>query len=449
MTRILNIFNLGKHAEKKFDLSEGQTFAFIGKNKSGKSTIINILETIFSANGFMAKPVKDGEKSGKAVYTGEDRNGDPVEIEWEIQEGEKTGKFRIKTLVDGKVKTLTSVTKIREVMGIYVPIDAQDALNKMKYTESRRDFINKYIIGCLTELEQAEINTIDTQISSARSQRTEENLFHTRTEKNNMLKVLQNNLDGAAGLTNDEKELIAKKEVTEKALEQLRKDHKFDSECFMGIDLSPYNIIFDNIDGITKASMKLTDPIQEKIRSYVTDISDYVKEKAEEDQNRETNLRKKVDAQVENIRKGDEMLTRIRILEEKQSMSSSAEKQKKEITKEVFQLETDIQKCRDRKKEILANSSLPAGLEIEEDKLIFNGMPFDTTVVSHTEAQIAMIDLMMKISESELVNIGDWSLYDAESKKEIIAMAEKNERLLVGQMVTDDEEVDMEIIINK
>ena len=150
----------------------------------------------------------------------------------------------------------------------------------------------------------------------------------------------------------------------------------------------------------------------------------------------------------DNIEKGDQMLRSIEILEGQQSKLSGTKEMKDLLFQEITNLEKQIEELREERVLIIENSNLPEGLSIDDGNIVFNGFPFDETVSSYTEAQIVLIELMIKISNSELINIGDWSVYDSENKAKILKMAQEGNRLIVGQLVTDSDEVEMEVQIN-
>ena len=220
MKRTLNLINIKKIENKEFDL-DGQVFAFIGKNGSGKSSVIQAIETIFKGLGFMEKPVSAGKDVGSITYTGNDCHGEPIEIEWEVKGEDTTGKFKAKTIVDGKAKTITNVTRIRELMGNYIPISVQEAFSMMKSTDGRRRFMKDYIIPCLSTKDAERLNEIDTQISSAKNKTTAGNLFHTRTEKNNELKSVTIALEQS--ITKEEQKLLDKGENVREQLNSIKK----------------------------------------------------------------------------------------------------------------------------------------------------------------------------------------------------------------------------------
>ena len=98
-------------------------------------------------------------------------------------------------------------------------------------------------------------------------------------------------------------------------------------------------------------------------------------------------------------------------------------------------------------KQIFSNSSLPAGLEINEDEILLNGQPLDSTVSGETETKIAIIELLLQITTSKFINVGNWSLYSDNAKEHIKKLAKKYNRQMMGQEITSDDKVSLKTII--
>ena len=106
-----------------------------------------------------------------------------------------------------------------------------------------------------------------------------------------------------------------------------------------------------------------------------------------------------------------------------------------------------IIKAKEEIKLIYSNSSLPAGLELDEDTITLNGFVLDETTTSNTETRLAIVELLCKLNTSGFVNIGDFSLYDTTSKKYLLDFAKKNNMIFIGQKVTNDDETILTTII--
>lgn len=436
MKRTLEVINIGKHKHVEYDFSDGQMIAFIGKNGTGKSTIIQSLETIFGVKGFMKKPVTDGEEKGKIIYEGQDKNGDDIRLEWEVEEDNSTGKFKAVTVIDGKVKKISNVNQIREIMGVYIPLDAQEAMNMIKYEGTRRKFIDDYIMQCIDKDIRERIAEIDIQISDSTRKECNDNVFHQRREAKRELEK------AAAGLS--------ALEVKDKQGNVLEIKTLQDIEEQLSAKITQLKQ-FNNRDSQFKDLETKLHHFGEAIKHFeeFEQDADYLRDLYKRITKLHSEEMEKIKEHNERMEETTQRLYRVREkMESVKSYNAYKEKQKDNFTL-YDKLDKELEELREEKKILLSKSKLPAGLEINESEISFNGLPFDETVASHTEAQLAMIELMLSISDSPLVNIGDWSLYDQDSQSKIVKMAKDGKHLFIGQRVTEDPDVELEILIQE
>jgi predicted ATP-dependent endonuclease of OLD family len=435
---------------------EGQAFAFIGKNGSGKSTAIQCIETIFAAKSQIVNPVKKGEKSGSVTFNGSDKNGNPIMILWEVTE-DGIGHFKATIIEDNKTKNITNVTKIQELMGVYTPINVQEALFAMRYAETRKKFINDYILPCIGLDNIIRLNEIDLLISDSRKKECQNNLYHTRTElKKEHEKILAQydaiNIPEDISSLKEEDIIKLKKSLEEKT-------HNFNE---LKNSLFNNNLFIDKLNQELKTIVNVGIKINEFIKNFTKDKNDelvFIKQDL-------LNVYNKLNKYYE-TKQNDAMYTsktfydlekeisELKTQYDKIIMYSQMVEQKKELKikseklfENIVSKNNEMEKLKKERQTILSSNKLPAGLELNDNEnLTFDGFPFHETSVSETKANIAMLKLMTAVSNSELLNIGDWSKYDSESKKEIIEFAKKENRILIGQQVTENENVELFVII--
>lgn len=447
MKRTLVIKKIKKIKDKTFDLSEGNAVAFIGKNGTGKSTAVQCLETIFSASRVITNPVTKGEESGEITFQGTDLNNKPITIEWEIKNDE-TGSGRFRAIYiddDGKTKSVTSVNKIRELMGVYMPLSVQEALYMMRRAEDRKRFIDEFIMPCLKQEEKQEIEEINAKITTSKAKQFEDNLYHSRTKVKNDLNFTSGQIK-ALEMDKTTMDKISNVEELEKEIEVLKK-----RETLLSSAIEHHVQRIDAFSKIITAYAneipKIKDIIDEDVVELLRDHYIKIKQLSVTEENALSEIRDEFNKTKDILSQKSNDLAVI------YSHMSAAQKLKEylktqeNLMSELTEIEEKIKLARQRKQEIFKKSNLPAGLEIEEEEIVFEGFPFDESSVSETKANIAMIKLMSNVSKSQLVNIGDWSKYDDDSKAEIYEYAKKDNRILIGQLVTEDEEVDMVIEI--
>jgi len=449
MKKIFKIQNFKQYSDKEFIMS-GDTIAFIGKNGSGKSSAIQAFETALMVKGFVKNPIKNGEKGASIHYIGKDIDGNPITIDVIIEKNNVTDNeisymFNASAIVNNKPKSISDPKKIRELIGTYFPLTTENVLEMVKYTEGRRTFINDYLNQLISTSLKRELNALKLSISNAKNKYTEGNLYHTRTELNKKIELLSAEIN-ALEVTQEDKVLIGKKPDVENLLAKLKDEyelHKDDTLKSMNID----NLVKDILDHSSdyshcrsffgKHNVILPDKDAE-IKTLIDIAENELKTLWNEEQ---------ISRLLGRINEGISMLTKITTLESKSSPIAKVQEREK-IFAQIQTIEGNITKAKERIKQIYVESKFPSGLEIGEDEtIILNGFILDETTNSNTEVRIAILELLCNISTSEYVCVGDWSLFDKDSRKMILALAKKHNRIFIGQEVTQDEEVSLKTII--
>lgn len=453
MNRTIQITNIKKHKDKYIDFTNGTLFAFLGRNGSGKSTIIQCLESIALVDKTILNPVTTGENSGKVVREGVDRNGNPITIEWEVTAEQSV--FRA-TYLDpkGDKKTISDPKRIRELLGSYFPLTVNEVFEMLKYAEGRRKFIKEYIYACLTAEQRQRLYDLDVQVTDKKNKDTENNLFHTRTRLTRELEAAQTLVRNLLVTPAEEEQikLLPKLEEQMAKLKALQKDRQgvevaktllnsmyADSEAV----IAKFNAYVENeLWDWTDDQKALIAQFNEFLGGTQVAIQENIKSK---------------DALLvdepgklpldERIKIGDQKILDARTYDGKQTQRSAALESAGKLETQIAELTTKIEQAREQRMDIIKNSPLPAGLSFDEETITLNGFVFNESVVSETEARLAIMELICSTTTSDFVVIGDWSLYDTESRKKILDMAKKSNRMVFGQLVTDDDDVQCQTII--
>jgi hypothetical protein len=448
MNQTLKIINFKNIEEKKFDLN-GDILIFFGQHNSGKTTSMQAIETVILGKGFVKKPVRDGQTDAKIEYTGQDIEGNPITIIVDI-DNENQYTFTAYTLVNGKMKQIHDVKKIRELVGVYFPLTSEDVLNMIKYVEGRREFINKYLLQVFTEEQQKRIEQLQLSISDKKSKATENNLYHKRASINKDLEEL-NMIIKTQTITEEEKEELKKKDAVITALNKLREElepHKNDGVLKSTIENEIDDLISTGADIIYKITSiekrynkdlsEIKDVIDTNYKSILIELNEKIKNLWSAD---------KVKEQEDRIQRGVEKKAQLDAIERKQTPDNSNLSERDKKATEWTEINQQIEKNKTEIKQIFSNSSLPAGLEINEDEILLNGQPLDSTVSGETETKIAIIELLLQITTSKFINVGNWSLYSDSAKEHIKALAKKYNRQMMGQEITSDDDVSLKTII--
>ena len=445
MKRDIQLVNIKLHENTLIDFSEGSLFAFMGKNGSGKSTIIQCLESIAMAQNTMKEPVKRGKEAGKVIRHGQTRDGLDITIEWEVtNEGQNS--FRASYFDrQGNPKLVTDPKMIRELMGSYFNLSVNDAFEMMKYAEGRRKFIQDYIYASLTQTDRVRLAELDLQITDKKNKASENNLFHQRTAKRKELDANRLLLGTQSMTPAEEKEatLVAKYEGHLARL--VEQNQSFNDLYLQKVEMiAIHNEMMDSQEKLEEYNKKWEG--RQNVETPLSFTRKIIEELAERIENMDKSLEEKEELE-KRIALGKEKIAEAKRCDQKQKSRNETLLEIQGLENYITDLEASITKTKEARQEIIRNSPLPGGLAFDEDTISLNGFEFNETTLSETEARIALLDLLCSISTADFITIGDWSLYDAASRKKILEIAKKKNRMVFGQMVTEDNEITCKTII--
>lgn len=447
---ISNLKKIGKPEEQKFNL--GRVNAIIGKNSSGKSSLINIIQTMMSVKGFMEEPVTQGQANGYCEYHGVDLNGNKIIIKWMVDKDNKNGKFNAAVIIDDKPKSISDPKKIMELIGNYYPLSVHDAFNMVKTSDGRKNFIENYIYKILDEKHRTRIEEIDLQITSKSNKQTENNLYQQRRTA----KILQDDAAKKVSLlrlSNDDEETLKNTDDIKVKLDEL----KLERDDFNKIEMEISEIknkkshyvqnksrLLENINELIAFSI-FPETILEKFNERMDKIYDHldkqIKEKQESvSQERFNNLSEEIALLSSKYNSVSNLLS-------KKQEFNKAQTSLNELIEQVNKLEKEITGLKEEKKTILKSTTLECDLEINDDTFSVNGFTFDQTSTGEAETQFVLLDLLSMISDNELLTVDDWSMYDSNTKKKIIDLATKRNKIVIGQQVEDVENVKVNVLI--
>jgi len=147
--KILKVYNyktLGNKKEVTYEFNNGGINLIIAKNRAGKTSIVQALEEHHGANKFVKNPLTEGEKDGYTEYEGTDKDGRKIKTRWEFNVNGDRIFTAVKQDENGRFKAISDPKKMVELLGKYYPITANEFFQKAKYTEGRKEIIEKYLL---------------------------------------------------------------------------------------------------------------------------------------------------------------------------------------------------------------------------------------------------------------------------------------------------------------
>lgn len=381
---ILHNFKKLKSAEYDFD----DVIAITGQNESGKTSVVQAIQSLHLMNGFVKQPLNDQSKDGSVTFIGPDKNGNEITIKWTFDE---SGDSFVAIVKDehGVTKPISNVKKILELMGTYYPLTVQEFFAKAKYAEGRKELIEKYFLLCLSETQRAEVEKLQLSVSNKVNSKTKDNLYFQRRDIKSEIDVLN--------------KVVANVTITEEEQKLLDSEPKYR----------------ETLEAINN-KMVAQEIRRQELEKELGDLNMSITE------NRER------------VSKAKNIFTRIDEIKKRVNSDSTNKVQIANKTTLLQKLEAELNIVKEKIKAIYKNSKLPAGLEIEEDSFSLNGFVFDETTNSESEAWMAVIELMCQITDCPLLVIGAWETFDKNKKNKIIELSQKSNKFVIGTQVVDD-----------
>ena len=403
--KILKVYNyktLGNKKEVTYEFNNGGINLIIAKNRAGKTSIVQALEEHHGANKFIKNPLTEGEKDGYTEYEGTDKDGRKIKTRWEFNDNGDRIFTAVKQDENGRFKAISDPKKMVELLGKYYPITANEFFQKAKYTEGRKEIIEKYLLMCFTDKQKEELNKLKIAISDKNNTQTKDNLYFKRRDLNRDIDVLT--------------KLINNNNVTEEEQKLLDNENKYRESRDKIVDEIEVG------DLAIKGRLLEKTELQKQINMLDAEITAIKTKEAELN---------------ERVARADKVFVRINEIKKK----TNKDNEKLELANKTSLLqktESEINISKEKIKIIYKNSKLPAGLEIGEDEIKLNGFSFDNTTNSESETWLAIIELMCQISDNELIFIGSLSEYDEETRQKVIAITDKYDKFVIATEVESD-----------
>ena len=449
--------------DKTFDLKGYHVLIIQGPNESGKTTARTALKENWQAKSLTKQPLTTGEEEGFVEITVPDKHGNAVIIKHDFNKFNQVGTF---TAIDSDSKVIKSPGKMRELMGNYEHLSVQEVWALTQSLPGIRQLQENFLSQCLTKEERDSIKKIDLEIDTSNG-----TLFNERRLAKGEVDRLQKIIQSAPAISDEAIDAVNKLGLAKDNLKELKEE-------LGNIDLvlQERTHIQKGIDQLLEEKNQLPETIKESntlyddlilkneeiIKDYTKKINDFKLDnekliRTKEETNQEFDKQELLLSQqieVEKTKLPSEPASRESLadriergeafIEAASSTKISYEALKVDKEKAVqaakilTDLETKLQTKRNEKKEILANSNLPAGIQMEDNDISINGLPLRETQISETTVKLAITEIACQISEAKLIDGGSASDYGHERLKQVAAIAAKYNKLLILEKVDDD-----------
>lgn len=426
----LEFKNYKKIKDLNFDLNDYDAVIVNGKNREGKTSLINGIFENLTATNLSNQPLTIGEEKGEKTVIVEDKNGKEIKIVHTFSKKSPKGTFY--AIQDGQ--KISSVTKIRELIGDANAYTINEFFMMCKSIPGRRKFIQEILMRLMTSEQIAKINVINNQINSKDGE-----FYITRTTLNSELKALE----AIPGLTDEQKTLLAKKDellenkaTSEKSIKAT--EHKIDI-----LEKILNNIIsIENGSGwqtLTKDDIIFKDEKAKTLFSNLIDLESQALQYKPVCEKGLNSLDIVLTSDQNNLLTITNELAEIEKIEYSQSANGNLEEKIKDKKKEIEDINKKINNAIDLKSKILSESNLPKGLIIHsESEFTYNGFDFNENEISESEAWLLLAELTIPIYDCKYFRMGNAAIYGKDALEALTTMAAKYGKILALEKVNDD-----------
>lgn len=446
----IEITNVKAIKEKSFEWPEGtQLLLFKGKNQTGKSTIAQVLRVILQVKNDMKDTVTKGENSSKVLYRSVNKNGNPMTIEW----SHENDKDKFKCTIIGKtgMKNITSVNNIRDVIGNHFHYTAQDIFNLLSTSQGRKKFMDEFVLSQMNENDK--VNYIDhvLSISDKKSTRTEGNRYFTRRKLNQEIELLSASLSNVPEWNTDKErklnDLKLKSDIETPQNNIYNKERLInDSKNVITDIIDDYQHTVKRIESLKESGVLIHSAIElPQLKNVVQNRLGELKDVISKLESEILTEKLKITVAKDNFSVIAELENDKKVYER----SDEVRKQIESLSEDIEKINQEIENSKANIKAILERTKLPSGLVLNDDEVLLNGLKFDEMSISDSEARLAIIEMLASINESHFCDIGDTTVYDNENFKKLLSIASKHNCTLLAQQVTNDENLEFEIITHE
>jgi len=420
----------------KVDFKGSGLYAIKGKNKIGKTSVLNGIEYAFKALDPTLKPTNIKKEKGENRFNLENKDGDIIEI---VEEHQKDAKTKFKMILNENISR--KVSDIRDLFK-YTSFTAEEFIMMGKTKDGRKK--QKSIILNLLPLDD---KTLFYDLEN-----NEESLYKERAIINSKVKdstfAVNNNK-----LTEEELESLDNYQKIIDLLEKLNKQlNSIESIQKEKSNLISAKKIFNtNIDA---ALLSLKNSFDENLIEGFNEIIDT----ANELYDKRINSLEIADSSELNdrINKGNEMLEVLNKLNTKKAIYDDKLVEQTKYIKAQQKVEEDLKAVRLELTNFFDDKNLPINeliLKSDDEGLFIRtkegDLPFDDKQMSTSTMMMITLKIMYHVNiETPILFLGRLESFDNDSLESIIKFAKENDCQIIADKVTNDDKFIFELIVD-
>lgn len=426
------IKNYKKIKELNVPLSECDVVIVSGKNRDGKSSLINGIFENLTLKNLSDEPLARGANSGEKSVIIQDKNGKEIKIVHTFEKKSPRGSFY--AVQDGK--KISSVEKIRELIGECNKYTIYDFFVMCRSTDGRRKFISEILMKMLSKEQSDRIEEINNEINTKNGF-----TYIKRRDANRALDTLKN-----TPMLSKEEEATLAKEDFYKAVVKETNDTVTLAEKNLAL-VESINTYIYNIPGSGLSSSLTKEQITFKNEELKTLLISILSSEEQMIAYKDSFIAQstKIKQMISDAKNNESYKTAVQALLNIENLKQVKDRfagikgQITTLEKEIEGLNNKLSKMSEEKDKILSESNLPEGLVIEsESEFTYNGFNFSETEISESEAQLLLAKLTIPIYDGPYFRMGNADIYGKDALKELSELAATHGKILAMERVNDD-----------
>lgn len=429
---------------------DGNIIYVKGGNEKGKTTFTNAVISLLKAKLDVDNPVSTGEDEGSIEGVFEAPNGEKYTVKIEFENDKSKVKI---AFPNGKISR--KVTEIRDIFN-YNSFSPEEFVAKSKTAEGRR-WQRDQVLKLLPD---------EAQESFTKAMEEEKKAFDQRRE-------LKREADAYEKILSKEKPSEEEKQAIQD-YDEITKDLGKNEEYYQDLKerkdtRNEFFVMKERLES------RFTDKKRE-VESSVNSIQEqieFLQKKKLEKENELTNIKDKYNAKKQEIDEGiekipfveEEKLDQVKRfsetlrdklrkigeakqrIENYQKKSSELDSYKKKIQTE----ETKLSSAREEKERLVQNNKLPVdGLEITDDGLLIDSLPFNENQISTSKIMEVAISVLIEMNKkAPIIVVGRAESLDPESLEKVVEQASKNNcQIFIDKVESGEFELEIEERVN-
>jgi len=434
----IELVNIKKHKNFSIDFPNSNLVIIKGKNKLGKTTILDAIRSSLTAKNETKVKVTSGEKEGTIIGTFVDDEGNEAIVKEHCNTDKKSKfTFEYQGLISKNVTDIRMFTK-------YNDFSVSDFIAWGKTAEGRRKQA-KLLLKLLPQEEQDKFYKL---IDLEEKLKGERKLINDKIKMNHTLEKEYN-------ISTEDLKLLDNFDEAKDKLNKLKERYDNLNNLFNQLEkFSSSKELFNRFvkDAYKEAEKTLSENVLLEFNYFINTIN-----KAFDDKIKSLHLTRDIQKEKEElserISKGKDIINHLEEVKINFEKLNKINKELEDLKKKQESYNKNITEVQNEREKILINSTFPIpelriknldeGILINTPEGVF---PFDEKQIADSVISIIATKIIYYLNQNTpIVILGKLESFDNDSIENIATFAKENNALLIADKVTDNNEIIVEL----